>query len=195
MTARTVASGRGPTRDRLTPMRTVFARPWLMAIMLFGTVGAPPHAAYAQVDAAVVESADAAARSLWSRLDTYWNLRDADRFSRLFTDDASFRFVDRGQSLESRAKIHRHFTEQFSRQAPELRHRTHVRASRIVAPNVVAVDADIEIVRTGSDESMPPAVLMRFAIFAVMLNSADGWTIQLLRVFQMPAAAIESNED
>jgi uncharacterized protein (TIGR02246 family) len=169
--------------------RAGFARTWPMAIVLLGMVFAPPQAAYAQVDPTVVESGgDAAVRSLWSTLDSLWNARDADRLSRLFTDDASFRFVDRGQSLESRASIQQHFTKQFSQQAPELRHRTRVRESRNVAPNIVAVDGDVEVLRTGSEESLPPAVLRRFAIFAVMQKSAAGWQIRLLRVFQLPAA-------
>ena len=126
-------------------------------------------------------------RAFWSTLDAIWNARDAERFSQLFTEDASFRFVDRGASLESRAAIHRHFADQFSRQALDLRHLTQVRESRIVALNVVAVDGTVEVVRKGSDESAPPTVLRTFAVFAVMLKSADEWRIQLLRVYPMPA--------
>lgn len=155
----------------------------LRPLVLIGLLIAPAHS-----------GDDAAARSVWSTLDASWNARDAARFSQLFTGDASLRFLGSGPTLESREKIHQHFSEQFSRQAPDLRHRTLVRTGRAIAPNVLGVDGEVEVVRTAADESMPPVVLARFAIFAVMLESNDGYLIQSLRVFQLPAAVSAKKE-
>jgi len=174
--------------DRFLRAAARIAAPGRLAMVLFGTVVTPPHALYAQANApAVVSANEAWSRSFWSTLDDIWNARDAERFSQLFTEDASFRFVDRELSLETRAAIQRHFTDQFSRQAANLRHVTQVRENRIVALNVAAVDATVEVVRKGSDDSAPPTVLRRFAVFAVMLKSADGWKIRLLRIYPLPA--------
>jgi uncharacterized protein (TIGR02246 family) len=136
------------------------------------------------------ESTDGpAVRALWSTLDQSWNARDAERFGQLFTEDASFGFVDRGQSLESRATIHEHFTEQFRVSSPELRHRTRVHDVRPVSPDVVAMDGTVEILRSEPGPGERHSVLRTFAIFAVMLRADDNWNIRALRVYQLPPAA------
>jgi uncharacterized protein (TIGR02246 family) len=134
-----------------------------------------------QASAAAADAAD-----IWKALDSSWNARDAARFSELFTADGSLSFVGRGPLLEGRAKIHQHFSEQFSRQSPDLRHRTTVRETLAIAPNVIAVDGDVEVGRMGSDQSAPPTVLARFAIYALLRESTDGWQIYMLRVTQLP---------
>lgn len=167
----------------------------LIAIVLIGTVALPLHAASAQANAAVAESTDdATIRSLWAKLDAAWSTRDAEQFSRLFTEDASFGFVGRGQALESRAIIRQHFTQQFSRQAPELRHLTQVREIRLVAPGVVTVDGNVDVLRKASGESAESTVLRTFAIFAVMLKSDDGWEIRVLRAYQLPSATAAAGD-
>lgn len=118
-----------------------------------------------------------------------WNARDAERFGALFTADSSFVFVDRGQSLESRATIRRHFAEQFAKFAPDLRHRTSVGRIRAVAPDVRTVDGKVEILRFGSAQGPEPSVLKTFAIFAVMLQTTEGWRIRVLRAYELPATA------
>lgn len=122
--------------------------------------------------------------AFWSALDSTWNARDAERFSRFFTDDASFAFVDRGQSLETRATIHRHFSEQFRRQRPDLRHATRVREIRLIAPGIVTVDGEVEIRGTRPDDAAP-TVLRRFTITGVMMRTGDEWRIRLLRAYQL----------
>ena len=131
----------------------------------------------------------AAARASWNTLDSIWHARDAAAFSALFEDDASFVFVDRGVALETRATILRHFTDQFARQSPELRHATEVREARMIAPGVLAADVGIEVRRDGSAASGSVTVLRRFAAFAVMRRSGDGWRIELLRVYTLPPPA------
>ena len=130
-------------------------------------------------------AADAQASSLWAALDDAWNARDAARFSQLFTDDASLRFVDRDYSLEGRAAILRHFTDQFARQAPDLRHASSAREARLIAPGLVGVDADIAILRLGTDNETEPAIVRKFEVFALMNESADGWCFQVLRAYQL----------
>jgi uncharacterized protein (TIGR02246 family) len=134
----------------------------------------------------VMSASDAAARSFWSALDATWNARDANRISQLFAEDASFRFTDSGLSLEGRATIYEFFAKQFSRQAPELRHVTHIRDIRMVAAHVVAVDAHIEVVK--APQNGTPRVVRSFAAFALMQESSDAWKLRLLRVHQLPPA-------
>lgn len=128
---------------------------------------------------------DAAIRSLWSALDGYWNERDAARFSDLFAVPASMEFVDRGERLEGRATIRRHFAERFPRFAPELRHRTRLQRIEAIAPDVRIADGTVEILRGAGDEGGAPVRLKSFAIFAVMHRAADGWTIRALRVVEL----------
>ena len=170
-------------------MRRACARAIAIAAMAFiCAIAAPPPLARAQVAAAVAESSDdAALRSTWSTLDAMWNARDAERFSALFTTDSSFGFVDRGQSLESRATIHQHFAGQFAKFGPDLRHRTSIEQVRVIAADVHTVDGKVEILRNGNGQRPEPAVLKTFAIFAVMLRTTEGWRIRLLRAYELPA--------
>lgn len=134
-------------------------------------------------------SDSAAVRSVWKSIDAMWNAHDAERFSRLYTEDASLAFVDRGESLDSRAAILEFFTERFPNNSPDLRHRTTVREVRDVASGVLAVDGKVEILRIGPEGSAEPAVLKTFAIFAVMTRKAEGLQIRALRIYEMSAAA------
>jgi uncharacterized protein (TIGR02246 family) len=127
----------------------------------------------------------AAARASWNTLDSIWNTRDAVAFSGLFEENASFVFVDRGVALETRTTILRHFTDQFAEQSSELRHATEVREGRMIAPGVLAADVEIEVQRDGSAASGSSTVLRRFAAFAVMRRSGNGWRIELLRVYTL----------
>jgi uncharacterized protein (TIGR02246 family) len=163
-----------------------------VALVLICAIAMPPPDARAQAVHEAESAGSAAIRSLWSTLDTRWNERDAERFSELFAVDGSFGFVDRGESMEGRSTIHRHFAERFVGFAPDLRHRTTVLKVRDIAPDVRTVDGKVEILRTGSDDSVQPAVLRTFAIFAVMLQTGDGWKIRMLRAYQLPVVADNS---
>jgi uncharacterized protein (TIGR02246 family) len=142
--------------------------------------------ASAQVPAAGESSAaKASANALWSALDDAWNAHDAERFTELFTDDGSLRFVDRDSSLEGNADILRHFTDQFARQAPDLRHASSVRDARHIASGLIGVDADIAILRLDAGDQSAPATVRRFEVFALMKHSADGWRFQVLRAYRL----------
>lgn len=141
----------------------------------------------------VTSDADAAVRGVWTALDARWNERDATRFSEVFTDDVSFEFVDRGESLEGRAVVREHFGARFPDFAPGLRHLTTVREITGIAPDVVAVDGKVEILRESPDAE--PSLLRTFAIFAVMTRDAGAWGIRMIRIYQLPeqeAAAARS---
>lgn len=127
----------------------------------------------------------AAIRALWSTLDDFWDQRDAQRFSRLFTADATFDFVERRQRLDGRDAVLLSFADRFPGFAPDLRHRTTVDEIRDIAPDVCAVTGSVEILRT-SPQSTP--VLLRFAIFAIMRRTGDDWRIEILRAYELPAA-------
>lgn len=164
----------------------------LVAIAFICAAEASPPDARAQAAARGGASSDSLAiRSLWSTLDAMWNKRDAEQFSDLFAVDASFEFVDRGQSLESRATIHQHFADQFPKFAPDVRHLTSVRQIRVIAPDVRTVDGKVEILRNSPGESAKPVVLRTFAIFAVMFRTGEGWSIRVLRAYELPAATDE----
>src|SRR5688572_11494497 len=135
-------------------------RHWLATMAVVAWFLAAPHLACAQTGARAADASEVAdVGSLWSTLDVRWNARDATGFSKLFTVDASLGFVGAGAPLEGREKIHRHFSEQFSRQSPDLRHRTAVRDFRSLAPGVHAIDGEVEVVRAGADGSAPGPVL------------------------------------
>lgn len=136
------------------------------------------------------DAADVGAiRALWSELDDAWNEREAERFSTLFTADASFELEDPrgGASLAGRAEIRRHFEERFPRFPPELRHSTSVRQVHILGSGLRAVDGKVEILST-ADAGSEPALVRSFAIFGVMLQAADGWQIQTLRAYLLPTS-------
>ena len=137
---------------------------------------------------------DTAVKGFWSTLDAIWNARDAGRFSELFTTDASFTFVDSGLSLDARGPIHDFFVTQFSKQSPELRHETRVRESHAFGPDVLAIDAVIEISRSQPEPRSSATVLQTFAAFAVMTRSADQLQIRLLRVYRLPKVAACSGQ-
>ena len=128
---------------------------------------------------------EAAVRELWSTLDASWNARDAARFSVLFSEQASMRFLDGALALEGREAIHEHFTKQFSRQAPDLNHVTSILDTHRLSADVVAVDGRVEVVRVTPGTTTQPTPLRRFAVFAVMKRTANGLGIDLLRVFPL----------
>lgn len=133
-----------------------------------------------------IGNVETAIRAVWTALDERWNARDADGFSDLFSQEARFGFVDRGESLDGRGEIHRSFSERFPTFAPELRHRTTVQEIRSLSPRVAVLDGGVEILRVGAEEGADPAVILRFAIFAVMHRTEEEWQIRELRVFELP---------
>lgn len=135
----------------------------------------------------VAPDAHAAVREVWAVLDARWNERDAMRFSEIFTDDVSFEFVDRGESLESRAVVREHFGARFPDFAPELRHLTTVRNVTNIAADAVAVDGKVEILHESPDAE--PSLLRTFAIFAVMTREVEAWKIRMIRIYQLPQPA------
>jgi uncharacterized protein (TIGR02246 family) len=128
-----------------------------------------------------------AMRAFWTSLDSLWKERDAPAFRELFTEDASFAFVDRGVTLEPRTMIDRHFIDQFARQSPDLIHTSSVRAVRVVAPGVLTADVGIEVRRVGAGGA-EPSLLRRFDVLAVMRRTDDRWRIELLRAYPLPVA-------
>lgn len=175
-----------PARMERRPMHGLFAA--AAALVLACVAALSPLDARAEAAAAEVPAESVAVRTLWSTLDTLWNARDAERFGDLFAVDASFEFVDRGERLEGRRAIRHHFAQRFPRFAPDVRHRTHVRAVHAIAPGVSTVDGKVEILREGTGDGAEPVVSRTFAIFAVMLRTADGWRIRTLRAYALPAA-------
>ena len=131
-------------------------------------------------------SPDAAAvRAVWTTLDAAWNQREPVRFSRLFTEDAEFMGI--GPPLVGRSAIHGHFTDQFPRYAAHARHATRVGATHAIAPDVMLVDAQVDILGPGSAGAAELVSMQQFVVFAAMLRTPEGWRIRWLRVSPLPS--------
>lgn len=145
----------------------------VLPLLLLAMLGGEAHAGDAEI------------RALWSELDAAWNARDVERFSALYTDDASLLFIDGGQSLEGRVTIHANFSEQFARTPPGLSHHTTLGGIRPVADGIALADGAVEIHRAEPGTQDTPVVVRRFAIFALMRDAGRTWRIDTLRVYPL----------
>ena len=134
-------------------------------------------------------------RSVWSAVDAMWNARDAEQFSELFAEDVSFAFVDRGKALEGRAAVLEYFAERFPSIAPDLRHRTRVRQVLPIGTDALVMDGNSEILRSQPGAETEPAVLRRFAIFAVMTRNSESLGIRALRIYELRAKSTTDGAD
>jgi uncharacterized protein (TIGR02246 family) len=139
-----------------------------------------------QVQDAGAAASGASIRQVWRTLDETWNARDAERFSRLFTPAGSFRFIDRGEVLAGAAAVRQSFAARFPTFDPAIRHQTRVQDVRLVSPVVGTVDGTVEILRLAPGGPQAD-VVSRFAIFAVMTHTPEGWRIHELRAYELPA--------
>lgn len=126
------------------------------------------------------------AAAVFQTLDARWNERDAEGFGRVFTEDVSFTFVDRGEGFEGRAALTDSFARRFPTFPAQLRHATQVRETRSIAPGVVAVDGEVEILVQDTDGQDEARLLRSFAIFALVEEEEDGCRIRLIRIWQHP---------
>lgn len=154
----------------------------VLAVVLVSLASAPGASPAGEAAPSAAERVAA----LWAAVDAAWNERDAEKFTSLFTNAASFRFVDRRDSLEGRVAILERFSKQFPETPPNLRHHTVVRDVRQVSNDVVTMDGTVEIVRRAPGTGAEQTVIRSFAIFAMMLPGIDGWRISVLRIYQMP---------
>src|SRR5690606_14491151 len=127
--------------------------------------------------------------AVWANVDDAWDARDAQRFSRLFTDDVSLGFVQRDLLLEGRRAVHEHFRKQLSSLAPDLRQRTQISGIRAVATGALTVDGKVEILGHGVGGDRLPAVLKTFSIFAVMSGNDEDWSSRTLRIYELSLVA------
>ena len=104
--------------------------------------------------------------------------------SSFFTEDASLSFVDRGERIETRARILERFVGQFGDQSPDLRHTTRIETVQTLTDHVVAIDGEVLIERLAPDARGARTPVRRFAITGVMLRDSTGWRIGVLRAFQ-----------
>lgn len=128
---------------------------------------------------------DAAVRAVWSEIDATWNARDVDGFSRLYTEDSSFVFVDRRQAFAGRDEIHRHFSAQFPQTPLEFSHHATINETRVIAEGVMTADGVVEIFRAPPEGDGEPTLFRTFAIFALMVKDGDEWLIDALRIYLM----------
>lgn len=149
-------------------------------VLLAASIGGPAEARL--TPAAATDSV--AIRTFWSVLDSIWSTRDADTFAELFTDDASFDFIGRPTSLETRDSIRAYFVSQFSRQRPELRHRTTLTRVHALGADIAAIDGEVAIVNGAGDAP----VIARLPITGLMVHTDAGWRIRLLRAYSAESA-------
>ena len=170
-------------------MKMLGLRSWtgLLTLLLLPTPWpGGPVAGAAQAPSGAGAGADADIRAIWTALDGRWNARDAEGFATLFSPEARFVFVDRGESLDGRDQILFSFAERFPTFAPELRHRTTVHGVRHISRDVAVVDGGVEIRRLVPEPGAEPVTILTFAVVAVMVPSEEGWRIRELRVFELP---------
>lgn len=168
-------------RARRSPVCTILAISSLLAILM-----AEVHAQVSVPDGQPEDRQEVLA--FWSTLDAIWNRGDVDGFTELFTSDSDLEFVDRGQSLGGHAAIRQHFERQFATTASDIRHRTTVGDVYEIAPDVLGVDARVEILRVGAEDG--PEVASRvFAVFGVMVPGTRGWELRTLKVYMLNPSA------
>jgi uncharacterized protein (TIGR02246 family) len=130
---------------------------------------------------------DAAVRAVWEAVDARWNARDFDGFTELFTSDAVFAFMDRGERMVGQPEIRETFARQFPAMSADLRHRTTVREVRSITAGVSTVDGSVDILRVPDASTTDTATIRSFVMAAVMLETPDGWRIRELHVhLQVP---------
>lgn len=132
------------------------------------------------------DSALSAMRAFWANVDATWNARDLDAFIGLFADEATFHVIAREALVAGRDGIRARFAAQFSRQAPDLRHVTRVGRVEHLGPGLAALDAQVRVLRVAPDEHVEPAVLRKFAVFAIMARNPEAWVIRDIRIYTLP---------
>lgn len=159
----------------------------LMAAELAGTKRLPRAAPATEADAQALASSRNRTdiRALWKAVDDAWDARDAERFSHLFAEHASLWFVDRGERIDTRARILERFVGQFAGQSSDLRHTTRVDTVHSLADGLAGIDGEVLIERLVPDGRGARTPIRRFAVTGVIEQRAAGWRIRVLRVFQM----------
>lgn len=166
--------------QRITLLPPALAAAMALALLL-SAVGRSVHAQDAP-------AANAGILAHWTELDAAWDARDAQRFAALFTVDADFEIVGRGQPLLGRSAIDADFSQRFPGFPPELRHRTRIDRIGQPAPGLWAIDGGVDVVRIAAEDDA--ATLLRgFALFALMRQDEAGWRIHALRAYELPPAA------
>jgi len=168
----------------------------LMAAELAGTKrlpdAAPNAVAEAQAPGSSRDQTDI--HALWAAVDDAWDRREAERFSDLFAESASLWFVDRGERIETRARILDRFIGQFADQSPDLRHTTRIDTVHALSGGLVGIDGEVLIQRLAPDGRGARTPVRRFAVTGVMEHDAAGWRIRVLRAFQIwPGTAGEDS--
>lgn len=126
------------------------------------------------------------AREVWRAIDEAFDARDAGSFSELFARDASFVRVKRGEALEGRTAIYGEFARRFPGFPPDVRHHTTIDRVATIAPGILAADGKVEILRGAPEAGADPALLSRYAIFAVMTRQPEGLQVRSLRIYELP---------
>ena len=154
----------------------------VMAMMAW-TLHTPAGAAV--VRPAAMPPDTAAVHELWRAIDHHWNARDPQSFAALYTENASFIFVDRRDTLSGRAAILERFEAEFPAMAPDLRHRSTPGPIREAGAGVLAMDGTVEILRVADATRGDVELLRTFAIFALMRADSGALRIDVLRVYEI----------
>ncbi len=119
-------------------------------------------------------------------VDAAWNARDAARFSRVFTEDASFAFPIEGTFLRGREEIRLHYAKQFPTFPPDWRHVYKPGPPDLIGPNISATDGEVDIVGTDPKTGKPNTVLRHYRSFSLAVRTESGWRIRVARVYSVP---------
>lgn len=139
-----------------------------------------PNAQGTQVPSAPAADQEALA-AVVQELDTAYNAQDAARFAAVFAQNATFQFPVEGLALRGKAEIEQHFAKQFAT-LPPFQHVTTTGEIDLVAPGILAVDVQVDILaidsKTGAAET-----LFHYGGLGLGIHADSGWRIQLVRLF------------
>jgi uncharacterized protein (TIGR02246 family) len=114
-------------------------------------------------------------------LDASYNAQDAARLSAVFAEDGNFQFPVESIVMRGREEIRRHFARQFAA-SPPLRHVTTTGDLTFIAPAILAVDIQVDILavdtKTGAAQT-----LFHYGGLGLGIRKDSGWRIRLVRLF------------
>jgi uncharacterized protein (TIGR02246 family) len=123
-----------------------------------------------------------AAVAVIQEIDAAYNAQDAARFSAVFAEDGNFLFPVEGTALHGRDEIRRHFARQFAT-LPPMRHVTKAGEIDVIAPGLLAVDIQVDILSADPKSGTAQTLLFHYNGVSLGVRTNSGWRIRLVRLY------------
>ncbi len=124
--------------------------------------------------------------STWNELDAAWNARDPQRFTQVFANDATLKFVDRQLIRDGGDAILRNFELQFPKTPPAYSHHSKIHRFSALPGGSLLAEGRVEVMRMNADDPPAAEIYRAFDVAAVMTVTAEGWQIRALYVYLLP---------